>query len=397
MHRFALYHHVGSGNKGCEALVQSTSALLHNRFDDAEICLFSQRPQEDLQSAYPFVSKVLPAETDAALTVQDRLRLKLLQYRSDYSADLYYYARRIPETAAQADSVFLSVGGDTYCYGENRFMSAFNAKLKKHGVRTVLWGCSLDESSFSPHNAADLRTYDAIFARESGTLALLHEKGFRKNVFLHPDPAFTLEPEFLPLPDGFREGNTIGINASPLVFRYEQNDQKGVGKRSYERLIEWILHETDQSVLLLPHVFWDFSDDRTVLRELAKPYLDTGRVVLLDRAYSARQLKGFIARCRAFIGARTHSTIAAYSTLVPTLVLGYSVKSVNIAIDLFGTTDGFVVPIDMLRDENGLCEAFAAMFRREDAHRIRLSECVPAYVERARQSADTLANFLETI
>ena len=199
------------------------------------------------------------------------------------------------------------------------------------------------------------------------------------------------------MPDGFSEGNTIGINASPLVFHYENNAKSGVGRRSYERLIEWILHETDQSVLLVPHVFWDFSDDRKVLRSFVQPYLDTGRVILLDQEYSAAQLKGFIARCRAFVGARTHATIAAYSSLVPTLVLGYSVKSVNIAIDLFGTTDGYVVPIDRLHNENGLAEAFSAMFSRENNYRMHLEQRVPEYIDRARLGAETLANFLETI
>ena len=42
-------------------------------------------------------------------------------------------------------------------------------------------------------------------------------------------------------------------------------------------------------------------------------------------------IKGYISRCELFIGARTHATIAAYSTGVPTLVLGYSVKARGIA------------------------------------------------------------------
>ena len=388
---------MGSGNKGCEALVQSTTSLLREQFEKTDIGLYSQRPNEDQNSPYAFVNAIYPAQKDVALSLTDRIQLKLLKSKSEYDADMVYYSKTIPQIPHEADRIFLSVGGDTYCYGENRFMYAFNAQLKKQNQKTILWGCSLDESSFSAHNAADLRTYDAIFARESGTYTLLQEKGFHTNVFLHPDPAFTLEPEYLLLPDGFSEGNTIGINASPLVFRYENDAKCGVGRRSYERLIEWILHETDQTVMLVPHVFWDFSDDRGVLSTLVQPYLDTGRVILLDQEYSAAQLKGFIARCRAFVGARTHATIAAYSSLVPTLVLGYSVKSVNIAIDLFGTTDGYVVPINRLQNENGLAEAFSAMLGREKVYRMHLEQRVPEYIDRARLSAETLANFLETI
>ena len=76
-------------------------------------------------------------------------------------------------------------------------------------------------------------------------------------------------------------------------------------------------------------------------------------------------------------------------------MLGYSVKSVNIAIDLFGTTDGYVVPIDRLQDEKGLAAAFSSMLAREKLHRIELSERVPEYIRRAELSVETLANFLD--
>ena len=398
MRQFAFYHHVGSGNKGCEALVRSTSDLLCGK-EPCDIRLYSMHPQEDQASEYPNISQITGVYFDQAhlqkpLTAADRVWLKLLRMRSVYAADEYYFSKFLESLPLDEERVFLSIGGDTYCYGDNSNMHAFNACLKKHGKKTVLWGCSLDDSSFSPYNAADLRSFDAIFARDTGTVELLRKNGFSDNIFLHPDPAFTLTPEYLPLPDGFKEGNTVGINASPLVFRYE-SAQKGIGLRSYEKLIEYLLSETDCSVLLIPHVFWDFSDDRAVLRALYEKYADTGRVVLLDGVYSANQLKGFIARCRLFVGARTHSTIAAYSTMVPTLVLGYSVKSVNIAQDLLGETDGYVVPIDKLADERGLADAVANLLKHEDAYHTLLCERVPDYVARAHGAVDTLFDFLD--
>ena len=392
--QFALYHHVGSGNRGCEALVDATGALLHSVFD-APIRLYSQHQQEDAQSDYAHVASIIPATPSAGVPLHavDKIRLQAARMRSPHAADMLYYDKYFRQFSFEED-VFLSIGGDTYCYGENSFMHAFNAALKRHGKTTVLWGCSLDETSFTKYNAEDLRTFDAIFARESGTYMLLRDKGFSHNVFLHPDPAFTLPASELALPDGLEKGRFIGINASPLVFSYEHGLHKGVGMQAYERLISWILSETDDKVLLIPHVFWGFSDDRNVLRELYKPFADTGRVVLLDQMYSARELKGFIARCRAFVGARTHSTIAAYSSCVPTLVLGYSVKSVNIALDLFGKTDGYVVPVDQLDDPDGLRKAFDALLQNELLHRETLRECVPGYVCRASEAAQTLRDYL---
>ena len=66
------------------------------------------------------------------------------------------------------------------------------------------------------------------------------------------------------------------------------------------------------------------------------------------------ELKGYIARCRFFVGARTHATIAAYSSCVPTLVLGYSVKSRGIARDLFGNEENYVLPVQSLQEPDEL-------------------------------------------
>ena len=59
-----------------------------------------------------------------------------------------------------------------------------------------------------------------------------------------------------------------------------------------------------------------------------------------------------------FVGCRTHSTIAAYSTCVPTLVVGYSIKSRGIAKDLFGDYKDLVIPIEDLENGVDLVEKF---------------------------------------
>ena len=95
------------------------------------------------------------------------------------------------------------------------------------------------------------------------------------------------------------------------------------------------------------------------------------------------QLKGFISRCRFFIGARTHATIAAYSTGVPTLVLGYSVKSRGIARDLFGTDENYVVPVQTLTRPNQIQQAFCWLEEHEEEIRARLEQRMPDYIQAA--------------
>ena len=76
------------------------------------------------------------------------------------------------------------------------------------------------------------------------------------------------------------------------------------------------------------------------------------------------ELKGIISKCRFFVGARTHSTIAAYSMGIPTLVVGYSVKARGIARDLFGGEEGYVLPVQKLTRDK-LISAFKNIMIKE--------------------------------
>ena len=179
-------------------------------------------------------------------------------------------------------------------------------------------------------------------------------KKLNPNTYLFCDPAFQLEVKETELPTGFEKGNTIGINASPLAAKYG-NSQLFI--ENYSQLVKYIVEQTDYQVALIPHVVQDGNDDRATLNEIYKSVNNPNRVVLVDDMDCMR-LKYFISQCNMFIGARTHATIAAYSTCVPTLVTGYSVKAKGIACELFGTDENYVVPVQSFTDQYGLRNAF---------------------------------------
>ena len=84
-----------------------------------------------------------------------------------------------------------------------------------------------------------------------------------------------------------------------------------------------------------------------------------------------------------FIGARTHATIAAYSTCVPTLVVGYSIKAKGIAKDLFGDYENYVVSAQNLNESDELIMAFEWMKKNEKSIRKHLNSFIPSYKEKA--------------
>lgn len=98
---------------------------------------------------------------------------------------------------------------------------------------------------------------------------------------------------------------------------------------------------------------------------------------------NCRQLKYIISQCRFFVGARTHATIAAYSTYVPTLVVGYSTKSIGIARDLFGTDENYVIPVQKLQNENDLKRRFLWMLEHEKEEQNMLINAIPEYKKTA--------------
>ena len=134
---------------------------------------------------------------------------------------------------------------------------------------------------------------------------------------------------------------------------------------------------------------WHHTDDRKTLAQLYETYADNDRVILFEDM-SCQRLKYIISKCRAFIGARTHATIAAYSSMVPTLVVGYSVKARGIARDLFGTEEHYVLPVQSLSDPAELIGAYEWMMEREEEIRRRLTEIMPAYREEAGKAGEEI-------
>lgn len=377
MKNYFIYNHGGSANHGCEALVRTVCKLFGQ---ERLVCVLSESPQQDLRYGLSEMARIEPATLAHGRMNPAFLRAYLtLKMKKDYfQMDALPY--RKPIQRLSSEQVELSVGGDIYCYEDYRKFILLHSMIAKKGCKSVLLGCSLDEKLFDdPAFVEDMRRYSYISARESLTYAMLEKAGL-KNIGLTPDSAFTLEADMLPLLEGFKEGNTVGINLSPLVL--EREKKPGIVTASFVRLIRHILENTDMSIALIPHVVWQGNDDRTALKRLMEEVNCPERVVMIEDC-NCRQLKGFIARCRFFIGARTHATIAAYSTGVPTLVLGYSVKSRGIAKDLFGTDEHYVFPVQTLESEDAMAQAFDWLMENEQQIRSRLAAVMPGYIRRA--------------
>ena len=383
-----LYNHGGSANHGCEALVKTICAFLK---DKNNLSLLSELPQEDFYYNLQEIVQILPAKQRCSKFNVDFLKayIHLKKTRDYFPMDVLPYLKSI--RLIKKGDIGISIGGDVYCYEDYQKYILLHDLIYRRECKTVLIGCSLEANLFSkPEFITDMKKYVYISARESLTFQLLKNAGLT-NISLRPDSAFTLKPEYIKVPVEFQENNTIGINVSPLVIRKEK--KPGIVYANLSKVICWILENTDCSITLIPHVVWENNDDRVPLNKLLKKFETTRRVVMIEDS-NCNKLKGYISRCRLFIGARTHATIAAYSTCVPTLVLGYSIKSKGIATDLFGTDEKYVIPVQSLEQEDDLTRSFIWLWENEGMIRKKLQLIMPGYIQKASMLEEDIREYL---
>lgn len=397
--KLIVYMHAGSGNHGCEAIVNSLCHMIKEK-----VKLVSYFGDEDERYSLKELCEIRGERRFENHKAAHVLYYGYRKLTGDKESFIRYrYGDVFKKEAAP---LAISIGGDNYCY-ENMLgdLRLANSAFNRRGTRTVLLGCSIEPELLKRKEIAeDLRKYHTIIARESITYEALKEafgktskeisektdKGMAEavsggcpEVLCFPDPAFTLMAKELPLPEGFALGNTVGINVSPMI---QDNEKKsGVTMENYKELISFIIQNTDMQIALIPHVVWERNDDREPLHELYRAFADTGRVVEIGDG-GCEELKGFIGRCRFFVGARTHATIAAYSMGVPTLVAGYSVKARGIARDLFGTEENYVLPVQSLEKKDDLTKGFQWLLSHEKEVREKLGEVMPGYKERALET-----------
>ena len=377
-----MFAHGGSLNRGCEAIVRSSTSIIKEKVKDAKIFLASGKPETDriitkLDGIYDGSSSSIKKYSYDWIIAA--LKVKIFKDES------YAFCKMEKNTIKHIKDVdvFLSVGGDNYCYGEQPALFEIDKKVKEQGKKLVLWGCSIGEEDMSERTLEDLKLFDLILARETLTYNVLINAGLT-NVRLCADPAFTMEKEELTLPNGWQDGNTIGLNFSPLVWERNKKSQLAV-----RDLMNHILNNTDMTIALTPHVIIEGNNDYETLHHFYNEFKNTGRVILLPDNLNAPQYKGYIARMRFFIGARTHATIAAYSNCVPTLVLGYSIKSKGIAKDLFGE-EKLVLGINEISDSQKLISSFDEMVRDEQKIKNVLQQSVPKIKDMSYKAVDYL-------
>lgn len=380
------------GNRGCEAItrglleiingthfvnIYSRDLPLDSRIDRVykKIRITRCKSNSRIRKLYFKVLRNLTSDSNSRL---------LLTVKEDYQ----YFLDDVKE---DKHGVYFSTGGDMFCYDDNS--TIYLQEYLGGKVPSILFGCSVGEENLTAMKKSALMKYDLIIARESLTEELLKDKLGLTNVHCYPDPAFVLEPESFDL-DNWIEGNpVVGINLSNFVGANVGLDTM-IGKNIYN-LFKYIIDETNYNIALIPHVFWPEQDDREVCNYFASFFQDSGRIMVLETSkLNYCQIRYLISKCKFFIGARTHSMISAYSCMIPSLALGYSIKSVGIAKDI-GLPERAVINYKDLKGQKELLDSFVWLCENEKILSDIMRRNIPPYREKGYQVRLVLEEFMK--
>ena len=379
-------------NRGSEALVRGLSKMCKKCYSDSIITLVSAEKNfgkdiVDIENIDIYCKKIKYSEKSIWKYISklfEKIKLINLAY-------IIRYKQLLKE--AKKQDIIVIVGADNYDirYNMQKGLYRLNTLLrKKTNAKLILYDCSFDENDITDLLLKDIENVDYITVREPISRENISKRVKNSDkIYYYPDPAFVMDPQETKLDSLFNNRDVVGINVSDLITRKKYGSDADAIINSYHKLIEYILENTDMGIALIPHVM--NNSDLSALKLIYSKYTNNNRVILIENEeLNAKELKYIISKCKLYVGARTHSTIAAYSSCVPTLVLGYSIKSKGIAKDLFGTDEQYVLPVSNLDDEMYLVNGFKFLLQNEESIRQELKNIMPQYIKKAESVSELI-------
>ncbi len=300
-------------NKGCEALSYSFIDKLDELIDE-EITIYNITYKESL-GEFPkvyknikFIEKHLSMKNPITL-----LNAYCAMKKSDFIFDITY-----------GDS-FSDIYGKKWLKQTN-FLKKLALKTGNKFILLPQTYGPFDDEELKRESLKIIKSSSFVFSRDQKSIDYLKQNGIN-NVKLSTDLAMSLKFHKVDL----KTHKNIGINISSLLWEngFTKNNEFGLSvdykKYSFE-VVERCL-KNGWNVYLIPHVIEDVNgspeNDLRALREIKKVYPN---VNIVSDVTSPIELKSYISSMDCFIGARMHSTIAAFSSSVAVIPFSYSRK-----------------------------------------------------------------------
>jgi len=357
---FILTGTYSSLNKGDAAMQLTTAQQLIDRWPNSQVTVSTPFPGLD-SKAYPNASIIQSSRRRLIWGTLQVFRARLYSLTGQRFA---FLIRNQELRSFASCSMIIDLSGDTITedYGPHVTYSHLLPIMLGLAFKKPVFVCA---QSIGPFRLTSLFTKyvlnktNYITAREEVTYKKLLDFGVKKEILeLTSDMAFLMKPvsekevkkillsEKIPDSTPF-----IGVSVSDLVRNIydKQPRNSSTFVNEVASALDTITNQHDATVLFVSHVVGPSTakDDRIIADAVAKKM--TANSYALQGDYRPDELKGVISKCRIFIGARMHSNIAALSSSVPTIAIGYSQKTKGIMESLH--MENYVLPIKQLDNE----------------------------------------------
>lgn len=228
---------------------------------------------------------------------------------------------------------------------------------------------------------AERYLFDRMVAREKQSLQAMRGAGVGEKIMLAPDTA-NLMPYSK---DVHFDRPTVGISTSHQIVRQWKSAEEYT--QCIARMCLHIGKTYPVDILLIPNEYpssnpyhdIDVSEDiLELLRELG------GNAAILDvRSMNGMQIKSAIAACEVLVASRYHACVAALSSGVPVMVLGWHYKYEEL-LQWYRQQEWLLSQDDC--DGDRLIEMFDRFWVRRDALREEIQERYPAVREAVIQT-----------
>lgn len=339
-------------NKGCQALIYTTTQILKGVFPDASFDIFSWDPEYDSYHCNGNSVKCnFIRHRFQVNEFSNRNRLWLLVSRFGIKTHKILRVKQDFYNSIKGSDMVVVSGGDILGdYGESAIKHYFFPVAVASALKKPIY---IFAQSISPARNKKLLEFtrnhlnkvDLITVRERVSYDYLKSLNIRSPFYLTADPAFLLSAapekrmnEILNA-EGISgdSGLTVGISASEALTNWGGFDQSlflGIMASVCDTMVE----DYNARLIFVPHVAYPDNprnDDRIIGGKIRDLMTEKQSAFLIKGDYSCQELKAVISKCDIFIGARTHSTIASTSQLIPTLALAYSIKATGIMEQIY--------------------------------------------------------------
>jgi len=390
--RFTIIGSALSGNKGAAAMLESSIQTLSKKYPNAEFTLLSMYPNEDRRLNIYNNLTILSASPMKLGLVLNPLALLYKIFPPVRS----YILNKTPQLKAIKESeALLDQGGITFTDGREIFLLYNVASiLPAMLVGTKVIKCAQALGPFkNPVNRLVsklvLPRIKLIIARGKKTHEHLNTLKL-KNVVIATDYAFSLnitdkdEKEakrvYAKLTKNIKLKNKINVGISPSVVVKKKCKKAGI---DYILLMQWFINDLISKgyiVTLVPHsVRIDanklHNNDLPLCQDIYSGVTNKKSCIFINEEVSSQALRYIIGQTDLFVACRFHAMISSLAMGVPTLVLGWSHKYMEI-LEIFGVKE-FGIDSSKL-SKKLLSESFNELVAQRKSIAKKLKDNLPA-------------------